>query len=57
MPVGVLERMGKKVLLAAPTGRAAQRMSEVIGGEAKTVHRLLEWIRLMEALSGGSRNL
>jgi exodeoxyribonuclease V alpha subunit len=35
--------MGKKVLLAAPTGRAAQRMSEVIGVEAKTIHRLLEW--------------
>jgi len=31
------------VLLAAPTGRAAQRMSEVIGTEAKTLHRLLEW--------------
>lgn len=32
-----------KILLAAPTGRAAQRMSEVIGREAKTIHRLLEW--------------
>lgn len=41
--VGVLRALGKKVLLAAPTGRAAQRMSEVIGLEAKTVHRLLEW--------------
>ncbi|MDR1891801.1 MAG: ATP-dependent RecD-like DNA helicase [Oscillospiraceae bacterium] len=30
------------VLLAAPTGRAAKRMSEVTGKEAKTVHRLLE---------------
>jgi exodeoxyribonuclease V alpha subunit len=30
-------------MLAAPTGRAAQRMSEVIGLEAKTIHRLLEW--------------
>ena len=35
--------MKKKVILAAPTGRAAQRMSEVIGLEAKTIHRLLEW--------------
>jgi exodeoxyribonuclease V alpha subunit len=35
--------MKKKVLLTAPTGRAAQRMSEVIGVEAKTIHRLLEW--------------
>ena len=35
--------LGKKVLLAAPTGRAAQRMSEVIGAESKTIHRLLKW--------------
>jgi exodeoxyribonuclease V alpha subunit len=35
--------MKKHVLLAAPTGRAAQRMIEVIGCEAKTIHRLLEW--------------
>jgi len=33
---------GLKVALAAPTGRAAQRMSEVTGREAKTIHRLLE---------------
>ncbi len=43
--VRLLEAMGRKVLLAAPTGRAAQRMSEVIGREAKTLHRLLEWQR------------
>ena len=43
--VRLLEAMDKKVLLAAPTGRAAQRMSEVIGREAKTLHRLLEWQR------------
>ncbi len=41
--VGLLQMMGRQVLLAAPTGRAAQRMSEVIGLEAKTIHRLLEW--------------
>ena len=41
--VRLLEAMGKEVLLAAPTGRAAQRMTEVIGREAKTIHRLLEW--------------
>ncbi len=39
----LLEHLGKKVLLAAPTGRAAQRMAEVIGREAKTLHRMLEW--------------
>ncbi|OYZ24261.1 MAG: hypothetical protein B7Y39_01955 [Bdellovibrio sp. 28-41-41] len=41
--VQLLFAMKKKVLLAAPTGRAAQRMTEVIGFEAKTIHRLLEW--------------
>ncbi|MGF7002064.1 exodeoxyribonuclease V alpha subunit [Lachnospiraceae bacterium PFB1-21] len=33
---------GLEVLLAAPTGRAAKRMSETTGYEAKTIHRLLE---------------
>lgn len=32
-----------RVMLAAPTGRAAQRMSESAGVTAKTIHRLLEW--------------
>ena len=41
--VRLLEHLGRRVLLAAPTGRAAQRMAEVIGREAKTLHRLLEW--------------
>lgn len=41
--VRLLEHLGKRVLLAAPTGRAAQRMAEVIGRQAKTLHRLLEW--------------
>jgi exodeoxyribonuclease V alpha subunit len=31
------------IILAAPTGRAAQRMSEATGGFAKTIHRLLKW--------------
>ena len=34
---------GARVLLAAPTGRAAKRMSESAGREAKTIHRLLEY--------------
>ena len=33
---------GMKILLAAPTGRAARRMTEATGLEAKTIHRLLE---------------
>jgi exodeoxyribonuclease V alpha subunit len=36
-------KMGQKVLLAAPTGRAAKRMTEATGREAKTIHRLLEY--------------
>jgi exodeoxyribonuclease V alpha subunit len=35
--------MGANILLAAPTGRAAKRISEVTGREAKTIHRLLEF--------------
>lgn len=41
--VQLLRAMKKRILLAAPTGRAAQRMSEVIGMEAQTIHRLLVW--------------
>jgi exodeoxyribonuclease V alpha subunit len=41
--IRLLMAMGKDVALAAPTGRAAQRMTEVSGIEAKTIHRLLEW--------------
>lgn len=40
--IKILKLNGEKVFLAAPTGRAAQRMSEVTGEEAKTIHRLLE---------------
>jgi len=41
--VKLLKAMNKKITLAAPTGRAAQRMSEVIGSPAQTIHRLLVW--------------
>lgn len=43
--IKILEQKGEKVLLAAPTGRAAKRMSELTGQESKTIHRLLqvEW--------------
>lgn len=36
------EKTGQKLLLAAPTGRAAKRMSEATGRDASTIHRLLE---------------
>ncbi|MDO8948516.1 MAG: AAA family ATPase [Desulfocapsaceae bacterium] len=41
--VRLFQAMGLDVTLAAPTGRAAQRMGEVIRDEAKTIHRLLEY--------------
>ena len=43
--LGIIEAFrgaGAKILLAAPTGRAAKRLSETTGMEAKTIHRLLE---------------
>ena len=39
--VALFEKMGLDIVLAAPTGRAAKRMSELTGREAQTVHRLL----------------
>ncbi|CAO4165194.1 SF1B family DNA helicase RecD2 [Methylorubrum extorquens] len=49
----ILRAKGVQVLLAAPTGRAAKRMSEQTGLEAKTIHRLLE----IDSKHGGfSRN-
>ncbi|MBE3574509.1 MAG: AAA family ATPase [Firmicutes bacterium] len=38
-----LKRDGRRVLLAAPTGRAAKRLSEATGWPARTIHRLLEY--------------
>ncbi|OPY67996.1 MAG: ATP-dependent RecD-like DNA helicase [Syntrophorhabdaceae bacterium PtaU1.Bin034] len=40
--IAIQEKMGRRVMLAAPTGRAAKRMSETTGHEARTIHRLLE---------------
>lgn len=40
--IDLYEKEGKKVVLCAPTGRAAKRMSEATGKQAKTLHRLLE---------------
>lgn len=40
--IDIYERNGKKVVLCAPTGRAAKRMTEATGKEASTLHRLLE---------------
>ncbi len=40
--ISYFESEGLRILLAAPTGRAAKRMTEATGWEAKTIHRLLE---------------
>ena len=40
--IDIYEEKGKKVVLCAPTGRAAKRMTETTGKEASTLHRLLE---------------
>ena len=40
--LSIFEKKKLRVLLAAPTGRAAMRMSEITGRQAKTIHRLLE---------------
>ena len=41
--ISAYQRAGCRIALAAPTGRAAKRMSEAAGMEAKTIHRLLEF--------------
>ena len=41
--IRLFEAQGKHITLTAPTGRAAKRLSETTGGEAKTIHRLLEF--------------
>jgi exodeoxyribonuclease V alpha subunit len=41
--IRIYGKMGQRVLLAAPTGRAAKRMTETTAHEARTIHRLLEF--------------
>lgn len=50
------ELEGMDIFLAAPTGRAAKRMSETTGFEARTVHRMLELNGGMEGNAGFERN-
>ena len=50
--ITALEQKGLSIVCAAPTGRAAKRMSEATGKEAKTIHRLLEF----KPQDGFSRN-
>ena len=53
----VFEALGLNTLLAAPTGRAAKRLSELTGMEAKTIHRLLEAGFAVGGRIGFARNL
>ena len=50
------EAEGMDIFLAAPTGRAAKRMSETTGYEARTIHRMLELNGGMEGNAGFERN-
>ena len=50
------ELEGMDIFLAAPTGRAAKRMSETTGFEARTIHRMLELNGVMEGNAGFERN-
>jgi len=56
--VRILEGVGDRILLCAPTGRAAKRMEEATGRPAKTIHRLLEFNpRRAEFDRNGARRL
>ena len=51
--ISYFESEGLQILLAAPTGRAAKRMTEATGYEARTIHRMLEISGLQEEQAGG----
>ncbi len=55
--ISYFESEGLRILLAAPTGRAAKRMTEATGYEAKTIHRMLEISGAQDGSADGfSRN-
>lgn len=54
--ISIFKSIGIKTVLAAPTGRAAKRMSEATSEEAKTVHRMLEMERTPEGVNRFCRN-
>ena len=54
--IRIFDSIGIKSVLAAPTGRAAKRMSEATGEEAKTVHRMLEMERATDGSNKFCRN-
>jgi len=54
--IRLFEQLGRKITLACPTGRAAKRLSEVTGREAKTIHRLLEYSPMGNAFKRNQEN-
>ena len=54
--ISIFKSIGMKTVLAAPTGRAAKRLSEATSEEAKTVHRMLEMERSIDGASRFCRN-
>ena len=54
--IGLFKYLGMSVALAAPTGRAAQRLGEVSRDQARTIHRLLEWKPGESGFNRGSGN-
>ncbi|MBQ7315203.1 MAG: ATP-dependent RecD-like DNA helicase [Clostridia bacterium] len=54
--LSMFRSLGMKTVLAAPTGRAAKRLSEATGEEAKTIHRMLEMERKDDAQTVFNRN-
>jgi exodeoxyribonuclease V alpha subunit len=54
--IRLLKAMGNTVALGAPTGRAAQRLTEVAAAPAKTIHRMLEWVPKMHCFGRNEDN-
>jgi exodeoxyribonuclease V alpha subunit len=54
--IRLLKAMGKSVALGAPTGRAAQRLTEVAATPARTIHRLLEWLPRLHSFAKNESN-
>ena len=55
--IKIFEKENKKIAIAAPTGRAAKRLSETTGREAKTIHRLLEYNPKLNKFIKNEKNL
>ena len=54
--LAIFDSIGLKTVLCAPTGRAAKRLSEATGNEAKTIHRMLEMERTVDGYAKFNRN-